>query len=99
MADYESVDSRNGIRETLCESGQRISCFNYFQFTVKREERSRSKRRAFVKRQKISIKSLNGKSTWPSEERAWLSKNCMKLRLKWTQEIGRREIQTSLFKR
>ena len=29
---------------------QKICCFNYFQFTVKRQERSRSKRRTFVKR-------------------------------------------------
>ena len=36
-----------------------------------KEERSRSKRCAFVKRQKISTQSLNGKLTRPSEEREW----------------------------
>ena len=33
-------------------------------------------------REKISRKSLNGMMTRLSEEREWLSKNCMKLRLK-----------------
>ena len=51
------------------------------------EERSRSKRRAFLEREKISRKSLNGKLTQPSEERERLSKNCVKLRLKSRQEI------------
>ena len=36
-----------------CKFGQRICCFNYFQFTVKREWRSISKRCAFVEKQKI----------------------------------------------
>ena len=44
-----------------CKFGQRICCFNYFQFTVKREWRSISKRCAFVEKQR---KSLNGKWSW-----------------------------------
>ena len=46
-----------------------------------------SKRRAFVDRQKISRQSLIRKLTRPSEEREWLSRNCMKLMLKLRQEI------------
>ena len=84
-ADYESVDSRNSIwetgadldRETVVSTG---------------EERSRSKRCALVKRQNIFTKSLNGKLKWPSEERRWLSRNCMKLKQKWRRNIGKRDI-------
>ena len=36
---------------------------------------------------KISTKSLSGKLNWPSEEREWLSKKCMKLRQKWRPNI------------
>ena len=50
-------------------------------------------------REKISTNNLNGKLTRPSDEREWLSKNCMKLRLKLRQEIGGRKILTSLFVR
>ena len=53
-----------------------------FLWTVKREERSRSKRCAFVERLKVSKNPLNGKLTRPSEDREWLSKNFMKLRQK-----------------
>ena len=76
--------------------GERICCFNYFQFSVTREEGSRSKHSL-----RENISSLNGKLTRQSEEREreWLSKNCIKLRQKLRREIGKREILTSLFKR
>ena len=80
-----------------CKFGQRICCFNCFQFTVKGEERSKSKTSCI--RQETEKISMNGKLTRPSEERERLSKNCMKLRLKLRREIGRREILTSLFVR
>ena len=48
---------------------------------------------------KISIKSLSGKVNWPSEERKWLSRNCMTLRQTWRLNIGKREIQMWLFMR
>ena len=68
-------------------------------FTVKKgRERLRSKRRANVKRQKLSTTSLNGKLTRPSEESEWLTKKCSKLRQKLRREIVRGEILTSLFK-
>ena len=60
------------------------------------EERSRSKRRASLERQKKPPEIIERKVD-SSEERDWLSKNGMKLRLKLRQEIGRREILTSLF--
>ena len=52
-----------------------------------------------IRWQRISRKSLFGKLTRPSEEREWLSEDWLKLRLKLRQEVGRREILTSLFKR
>ena len=87
-----------GLPGSWCKCGYRICCSNYFQFTVKREERSRSKRCAFVERE--SPENLWTES-WlgASEEREWLSNDWLKLRLKLRQEVGRREILTSLFKR
>ena len=61
--------------------------FQLFSVHSSKGERSRSKRRAFVDRQKISRQSLIRKLTRPSEEREWLSRNCMKLMLKLRQEI------------
>ena len=46
--DHETVDSRTGIQKTG-PNLDGICCSNSFQFTVRREERSRSKRCAFVK--------------------------------------------------
>ena len=47
LADYESVDSRNGIRETCANMD---SCFKSLRVCVKREERSRPKRCANIER-------------------------------------------------
>ena len=52
MADYESVASRHGIRETHANLDRESVVQTLFQFTVKSEERSRSKRCAFVTGQK-----------------------------------------------
>ena len=62
MADYESVDSRNCIRET----GANLDRESVVSIPFRSEsERSRSKRCAFVKRQRKSAqKSLNGKLNW-----------------------------------
>ena len=49
--------------------------------------------------EKIFTKFLNEKLTRPFEEREWLSKNCMKLKLRLKQEIEKREIPTLLFRR
>ena len=78
--------------------GQRICCNNASQF--KREKRSRHKRCACVERQKIPKRSLNGKLTWPSEERERGSaKNCIRLRQRLRREIGKRDILILLFRR
>ena len=52
--DHESVDSRNGIQETGANLDRESVVSILLKFTVKREERSRSKRCAFVKRQRKS---------------------------------------------
>ena len=52
-------------------------------------KRDRDQNVVHSSREKISRKSLNGKLTQPSEERERLSKNCVKVRLKSRQEIGK----------
>ena len=90
-----AMTSRNVMR-----IWQKICFSTIFQFTVKREEKSRSKRRTFVQEiEKIFTKFLNEKLTRPFEKREWLSKNCMKLKLRLRQEIEKREIPTLLFRR
>ena len=65
-----------------------------------RKGREIDNRCAFVERQsKSSKKFLNGKLTRPSEEKQWLSENCMTLRLRLRREIGKREISTLLLRR
>ena len=50
MAEHESVDRRDDIQETGAILDRESVFFNSFQVSVKREERSKSKRCAFVER-------------------------------------------------
>ena len=84
----------------LVQIGQRMCGSNYVQFSVMSEDRGRDQKKVLQSlKDRIFTKPLNGKLNWPCEERKWLSENCMKLRQKWRQKIGRREILTLLFMR
>ena len=102
--DHESVDSRNGIQENVSNLDRESVVSTIFR-SQSNEKRDRdqnvvhSLREREREREKISTISLNGKFTRPSEEREWLSKNCVKLRQKLRREIVRREILTSLLTR
>ena len=50
-------------------------------------------------RDRENLKKILERKVDPAVEGEWLSKNCMKLRLKLRQETGRREILTSVFMR
>ena len=63
------VDSRANIQATGANVDRESVVSTIFSSQSKGIERSRSKRGAFLEREKISRKSLNGKSTRPSEER------------------------------
>ena len=87
---FEPSRGRTRLQETGSVSDRESIATTIFSSQSKGGKRS--KRRAFVEREreKISRKPLNGKLTRPSEEREWLSKNCMKVRLKLRQETGER---------
>ena len=57
-----------------CYCGQ--CCNNNFWFTIEREERSRTQTLCILWERKISRKSLNGKWTWLSGERASREESC-----------------------
>ena len=92
--DYESVDSRKGILETGANVDRESVVPTIFSSQSKgRRDRDQNVVHSLRVRE-VSKKPLNGKLTRPSEEREWLSKECMKLRLKLRQKIGRGEILT-----
>ena len=63
-------------------------------------KRDRELNFAHALRDRENKRSLNGKLTWPSEERKEkLSKDYSKLRQTWRREIGKREILISHFRR
>ena len=82
----ESVDSRASIQATGVNVDGESVVATIFSSQSK-GKRDRDQNVVHSSRQKISRKSLNGKLTQPSEEREWLSKNCVKLRLQSRQEI------------
>ena len=73
--------------------GQRICCNNRFLVHSRKVREIKTQTLCIrSKIERISKKSLNGKLTRPFEERWWLSKNCVKLRLKLRQARGQSRI-------
>ena len=98
MADYESVDSRSGIRETGANL-DRESVVSTFFSSQSEGKRDRDQNVVHSSRDRKSPQNpWTEKLTRSSEEREWLIRNCIALRQKLRREIGKREILTSLFK-
>ena len=93
------VSGRPGLQETGAEMDRESVATTLFQFTVDRKGDRDTNVAHSLRDRKISKRSLNGKLTWPSEEREKLSKNFIRLRLRLRREIGKREILISHVKR
>ena len=82
-----------------CECGLRVCCSNCFQFIVKKEKRDRDQNVVLSLRDSEQSPENLWTESWlgrPKRENG-SAKTVCKLRLKLRQEIGKREILTSLF--
>ena len=97
--DHELVDSRIRIQET----GANLDRMFFQQFSVhsprRRRDRDHKQLCAFVQREKISTKSMNGKLIRPSEERECAQRKLYEGEQKLRRASGRGQILTPHFRR